>query len=219
MANLGGLFNILKRKDKKESRTKGNIREKEETTDIVEDKGMKEIEQEFKYLDSKTKNKICIDGIALLLLTKMGIIENAINFYNIILTPSLVEEIEKQKKDNEPEANFILNLINTGKFSKEKVDKNKDLIQYGLYMAELEIVSHFLNGNCNFILSDDAIIRANREILKLNAISTPAFVLSLLNKEIITREHAISAYAILRSEKWFEEWIIDECIRRVKLKK
>ncbi|PKP57647.1 MAG: hypothetical protein CVT88_02190 [Candidatus Altiarchaeales archaeon HGW-Altiarchaeales-1] len=75
-----------------------------------------------------------------------------------------------------------------------------------------------MNGNCNYIISDEAIIRTNREILKLKVISTPAFVWSLHDKGIITEEHTISAYAILRGEKWFEDCAIDEGIRREKLK-
>ncbi|CEG11513.1 hypothetical protein MSIBF_A1490012 [groundwater metagenome] len=216
MGNLSGLFNILKRKDEEESRIESNKNEKEEINANFEDEGMKEIEKKIKYFDNKTRSKICIDGIALLLLTKTGIIEDAINFYNVVLTPLLEDEIERQKKDNEPEAHIILNLINAGKISVEKVYQNKDLKQYGLYDVELEIVSHFLNGNCNFILSDDALIRTNREILKLKVISTPAFVLNLFIQKMITQEHAIDAYIILRSEKWFNDCIIDECIRRVK---
>ncbi|PKP58570.1 MAG: hypothetical protein CVT89_02645 [Candidatus Altiarchaeales archaeon HGW-Altiarchaeales-2] len=218
MANFGGLFNILKRMPEEESRIESNKNRKEEIKANVEDEGIKDIGKEVKYFDNKTRSKICIDGIALLLLTKTGIIEDAINFYNIVLTPLLADEIERQKKDNEPEAHIILNLINTGKISVEKVSVNKDIMLCGLYKVELEIVSHFLNGNCNFILSDDALIRTNREILKLKVISTPAFVLNLFVKKMITQEHAIDAYIILRSEKWFEEWAIDECIRRVKLK-
>jgi len=217
MANLGDLFNLLKRKNKDESGMDSNKKQKEEIKSSVEDEGVKDIEKEVKYFDNKTRSKICIDGIALLLLTKTGIIENAINFYNIILTPLLAEEIERQKKDNEPEAHIILNLINTGKISVENVSVNKDLMLYGLYGIELEIVSHFLNGNCNFILSDEVIIRANREILKLKVVSTPAFILNLFNKKFISKEKAIDAFIILRKEKWFNYCIIDECIRIVKL--
>ncbi len=217
MAGLGNLFGMLKRKDEKES----DEIEKKETKhkgDMANDKcGINEAEREIKNFDNNRK-KICIDGISLLSLTKIGVIEYALKFYDLIITPSLVDEINKQKKDNELDATHILNLINTGKISKENVNKNKDLMQYGLYGVELEIVSHFLNGNCNYILADDAIIRTNREILKLNVISTPSFVLSLFDKGMMTKEHAISAYAILRTEKWFEGWVIDECIRRVKLK-
>lgn len=206
MANFSGLFDKLKRKGKGES----------------DEKKRENIDREYKpktienYI-SKNKVKICIDGVALQLLTKLGMIENVVNFYDVAITSLLADEIDKQKKDNEQEANYLLNLINTGKISVAKVHPNKDLVQYGLYGIELEIVSHFLNGNCDYILADDAIIRVNREILKLRIISTPAFILSLLDKEIIRKEQAISAYAILRSEKWFEEWTIDECIRRVKM--
>jgi len=194
MMEIKHLFGLLGKKEKESGR---RTEEMEKTKEVK-------------------KKKFCIDGIALLSLAKTGIIETAVDFYDIVLVPSLIEEIESQKKENEPEALYISKLIKEEKFLKEHVYKNDDLKLYGLFGVELEVVSHFLNGNCDFILSDDAIIRENREILKLNVVSTPAFILSLINKGIITKEKGISAYAILRNDKWFEEWIIDECIRRVK---
>jgi len=212
MPNFSGLFDVLKRRTTNE----GEKEKKDAKNDAKNKINFDEI--------NKNKSKFCVDGIALLFLTKTGIIKSIIenemmlNFYIFVITPSLVDEIDRQKKDNESEANYILNLIKAKKISVENVYKNKSLTQYGLYNVELEVVSHFLNGNCNYIISDDAIIRANREILKLKVISTPAFMLHLFDKGIITKEHAISAYAVLRNEKWFEEWLIDECIRRVKSK-
>lgn len=196
MANFGNLFDLLKEKDERKG---------------VDTK--KESKKEVKFEENR---KICIDGTALLSLTKAGVIEDAVNFYNIILTPSLKDEIEREKKENEPEAHTILKLINTERISVKNVFVNKDLMLYGLYGVELEIVSYFLNNNCT-ILSDDAIIRENKEILKLKVVSTPAFILNLFNKKFIGKEKAIDAFITLRKERWFNDWIIDECIRRVKL--
>lgn len=193
---IGNLFDLLKERGKRKG---------------VGSK--KENKKEVKFEENK---KICIDGTALLSLTKAGVIEDAVNFYNIILTPSLKDEIEREKKENEPEAHTILKLIDAGRISVKNVFVNKDLMLYGLYGVELEIVSYFLNNNCT-ILSDDAIIRENKEILKLKVVSTPAFILNLFNKKFIGKEKAIDAFITLRKERWFNDWIIDECIRRVKL--
>jgi len=171
----------------------------------------------FEIFKGKQKTmKICADCIALIHLCKIGIIEKILKNFTIVITPAIEEEIKREKKEGENVAKIGHQLIENKEIIVEVPYKNLELVYYGLRDSELEIVSHFLDKKCDLILSDDAIIRENAEILNLKVVSTPAFILNLFKRKILNKDKTLNALIALRHEKWFENWIIDECIRRVK---
>lgn len=176
------------------------------------------IKFKMEIFKKKEKIRICADCIALIHLSKIGIINKILDSgqFTIIITPSEEEEIKKEEKENESEGKDLSELIKNNKIMVEVPYKNLELVHYGLRNAELEVVSHFLDNKCDLILADDAIIRENTEILNLKIISTPSFILNLFERKILDKQKTIGALIALRHERWFEEWIIDECIRRVK---
>lgn len=170
----------------------------------------------FKQKKENKKIKICADCISLIHLAKIGIIEKISKNFSIIITPKIKEEIEKELKENENVAKILHNLIENKEIIIENIKENSDLLYYGLRDSELDVVGCFQDKKCDIILSDDAIIRDNREILNLKVISTPSFILNLFERKILSDKEAINALIMLRSEKWFVDCTIDECIKRVK---
>lgn len=159
------------------------------------------------------KIKICADCLSLIHLAKIGIIKKISKNFTIIITKKIKEEIEKELKENENVAKILNEIIKEMIIENPNIDDG--LLYYGLRDSELEIVKCFLDNKCEIILSDDAIIRDNKEILNLKVISTPSFILYLAERKILENKEARNALIMLRSEKWFTEWVIDECIRRV----
>ncbi|MFN3528080.1 MAG: hypothetical protein ACK4YO_03165 [Candidatus Altarchaeaceae archaeon] len=176
----------------------------------------KESNESIKEILKETQNiKICADVLSLIHLAKIGIIDEVSKNFKIIITNKIKEEIEKELKENENVAKILNEIIKNNGIIVEYVNYDEELLYYGLRGAELEVVECFKEKKCDIILSDDGTIRDNREILDLKVISTPSFILYLTEKKILNKKEARNALVMLRSEKWFTEWIIDECIRRV----
>lgn len=163
------------------------------------------------------KIKFSADLISILHLTEIGLLDKTVENYEITITGCALQELKREKDEGEPEAIIILDCINRNKIKVETANILPDMDLYGLKEIEAETISHYKARKTDFILTDDRIIRDNERILEIKIISTPSLVLSLCKHKKITKEEAINALASLRRIKWFEDWIIDEAIRRVKL--
>lgn len=163
------------------------------------------------------KLKFSADLISILHLTEIGLLDKTIENYEITITGGALQELKREKDEGEPEAVIILDFINRNKIKVETAGMLPDMDIYGLKEIESETISHFKARKTDIILTDDEMIRDNERILEIKIMSTPSLVLSLYMHKKITKEEAISALAALRRIKWFQDWIIDEAIRRVKL--
>jgi len=163
------------------------------------------------------KLKFSADLLSILHLTHAGVIDKTTEKYDIAITKSAYEEIKREKDEGEAEAYILLDLINKNKIKVESSTLLPDMEIYGLREIELETTSHHKTRKTDILLTDDKIIRDNEAILGLRIMSTPSLILSLWRDRKITKEEAINALAALRRIKWFQDWIIDDSIRRIKM--
>ena len=86
---------------------------------------------------------------------------------------------------------------------------------FGLHLGEAEAVALYFQEKAQFLATDDDTCRKNRIILGINIIGSPAIVLMLFRKALITRKKAMDCVLALESIGWFDTEVMQEMKRQI----
>ena len=86
---------------------------------------------------------------------------------------------------------------------------------FGLHLGEAEAVALYFQEKAQFLATDDDTCRKNRIILGINIIGSPAIVLMLFRKALITKKKAIDCVCALETIGWFDTEIMHEMKRQI----
>jgi predicted nucleic acid-binding protein len=139
--------------------------------------------------------------------------------YHIIIPTKVYEEtVIRGKKKGHPDALIIEQTINSNLIKIKEIE-NKDKVDnlrlFGLHLGEAEAVALYFQEKAQFLATDDDTCRKNRIILGINIIGSPAVVLMLFNKALITRKKAIDCVLTLETIGWFDTEVMHEMKRQI----
>ncbi len=160
------------------------------------------------------------DGMIIIHLAKLSILEKSCIHFKETIIPELVhEEIIRGKEKNFPEIPIITRLIQKRKITIKKVkDKNltKKANQFNIQRGEAEVIALYWQEKANIIATDDDNVRKKRILLDINTIGTPAIIVKLYKKNLIDRNKAEQCISELRKIGWFSNNILDQIKLEVK---
>ncbi len=160
------------------------------------------------------------DSMVLIHLAKMQVLTYSCQYFGDVIIPTKVyeETVINGKKKGHPDALIIQQTINSN-LIKIKEIKNKDNVDnlrlFGLHLGEAEAVALYFQEKAQFLATDDDTCRKNRIILGINIIGSPAIVLMLLRKALITRKKAIDCISALETIGWFDTEVRHEMKRQI----
>ena len=73
----------------------------------------------------------------------------------------------------------------------------------------------YFQEKAEFLATDDDTCRKNRIILGINIIGSPAIVIILFRKALITRKKALDCVSALETIGWFDTEVIHEMKRQI----
>lgn len=155
------------------------------------------------------------DSMVLIHLAKMAIFADSCRYFGNILIPEKVyeETVLKGKEKGYPDSIIIEQSIKgdlikiKGVMDKRRVD---NLRLFGLHLGEAEAVALYFQEKARYLATDDDTCRRNRIILGINIVGSPAIILTLLRKGLITRQKASDCVSALETIGWFDTDIIHE---------
>jgi predicted nucleic acid-binding protein len=160
------------------------------------------------------------DSMVLIHLAKMQVLTDSCQYFGDVIIPTKVYEgtVINGKKKGHSDALIIQQTINSN-LIKIKEIKNKDNVDnlklFGLHFGEAEAVALYFQEKAQFLATDDDSCRKNRIILGINIIGSPAIVLMLFRKALITRKKAIDCISALETIGWFGAEVMHEMKRQI----
>lgn len=160
------------------------------------------------------------DSMILIHLAKMQILTDSCRHFGKVMIPTKVyeETVVNGKEKGHPDALIIERTI-TSDLIKIKEIKNKKKVDelkiFGLHLGEAEAVVLYFQEQAQFLATDDDTCRRNRIILEINIIGSPAIVLTLLRKGVITKQKAMDCVYALETIGWFGIEIINEMRNKI----
>ena len=160
------------------------------------------------------------DSMILIHLAKMHILTDSCQHFGEVIIPKKVHEeaVINGKKKGHPDALIIEQTINSNLIKIRQIEnKNKvdNLRLFGLHLGEAEAVALYFQENAQFLATDDDTCRKNRIILGINIIGSPAIVLILFRKALITGKKAIDCVSALETIGWFDAEVMYEMKRQI----
>ncbi len=160
------------------------------------------------------------DAMVLIHLAKLSILEKSCEYFKDVLIPELVYE-EINKYPDYDDTKIINSLIEKKKITKKQI-KNISLIkkanELNINHGEAEAVSLYWQENADLLATDDDNVRKRAMILDIKIIGTLSIILSLYNKNKITKDKIISSLEKLKEIGWFNDFIIDNILMEVNRK-
>ncbi len=160
------------------------------------------------------------DSMILIHLAKMQILANSCKYFGNVFIPTKVHEeaVIKGKEKGYPDALIIEQTIKNDLIKIREV-KNKEQVNnlriFGLHLGEAEAVALYIQEKAQFLATDDDTCRRNRIILGINIIGSPAIVLTLFRKGMITSRKVFDCISVLEIIGWFDIEVIHEMKRQI----
>ncbi len=160
------------------------------------------------------------DSMVLIHLAKMQVLTYSCQYFGDVIIPTKVyeETVINGKKKGHPDALIIQQTINSNLIKIKEIN-NKDNVDnlrlFGLHLGEAEAVALYFQEKAQFLATDDDTCRKNRIILGINIIGSPAIILMLLRKALITRNKAIDCISALETIGWFDTEVRHEMKRQI----
>ncbi len=160
------------------------------------------------------------DSMILIHLAKMQILTDSCRYFGNVLIPTKVyaETVTKGKEKGHPDALIIEKTIATNLIKIKEVRNKKrvdNLKIFGLHLGEAEAVALYFQEKAQFLATDDDTCRRNRIILGINIIGSPAIVLALFKKGMITRHKALDCVSALETIGWFDTEVMHDMKRLI----
>lgn len=163
------------------------------------------------------------DSMILIHLAKMSILGESCRYFGDVLIPKNVyhETVTSGREKGHPDAVVIEQAIDENLIKiKEGQDKKKvdNLRLFGLHYGEAEAVALYYQENARFLATDDDTCRKNRIILDINIIGSPAIVIMLYRKGIISKDKVIDCVSSLEEIGWFDANILYEMSQQIEMR-
>lgn len=166
--------------------------------------------------------KIIIDTCSIILLAKSSVLEELSKQHNLVITNYVYDEVVKGKDRKFLDAMMTERLCKEKKIKKIGV-KNKKLLNkikndFGLGDGEASTVAYSIETG-ERILTDNKQGRKAAKVYGLKLLGSAEIVVSLFKTKKIDEDKAIGALKVLRQFGWFEEYIIEEALKKIKWQK
>jgi len=159
------------------------------------------------------------DTMVLIHLAKLSIMENSCNYFKKVFIPQEVyQEIIRGKKKGFSDVPIILDLIKNKKIGIKKI-KDRGLIkkanEFNIQRAEAEVIALYWQEKADLIATDDDNVRRKKVLLNIKVIGTPGIILTLLKKNIISKDKVEQCTSELRKIGWFSNAVLDKILMEV----
>jgi len=159
------------------------------------------------------------DSMVLIHLAKTTVLERSCDYFGEVLIPEKVyREIMEGKNKEYGDVEVIEEIIKNKKINVKRI-KNKRLInranQYNIQGGEAEALALYWQEEADYLATDDDNVRRKSYILNFNIIGTPAIMLKLYERGIISKEKFMDSIKRLKSIGWFSSAVIDKMMMEV----
>lgn len=160
------------------------------------------------------------DAMVLIHLAKTTLLEKSCGFFGHVIIPEEVfeEAVTAGLEQGYPDASLIQMLVSGGQIGVKPVTE-KGLLerayQCNIQGGEAGAVALYWQEKADRLASDDDNVRKKGGALDINLIGTPAILLALYRKKLITRQKALEAVKTLKKIGWFSTAVLDMVILEV----
>lgn len=159
------------------------------------------------------------DAMVLIHLAKISILEKSCDYFKKVLISELVYyEILKGNEKGFSDVPIILELIKQKKIIITKA-RDKSLIkkvnQFNVQDGEAETIVLYWQEKADLIATDDDNVRKKKTLLNIKIIGTPAIVVELYKKKMISKDKLEQGVSELRKIGWFSNTVLDKILMEV----
>jgi predicted nucleic acid-binding protein len=160
-----------------------------------------------------------MDAMVVINLSKITLLQNLAENIRLVIPHKVFEESVENSLGRYNDALITDGLIKTGNIMVLDVNKDKlrAIEKFGLIGGEAEVVALYLDGKYDAVASDDDAVRANRALLNLKVIGTPAIIRWMFEKGIIAKKKAVESLEELKTIGWFENGLLDRIIGGIEI--
>lgn len=162
---------------------------------------------------------IALDSCSAILLSKASIFERFLSEYEVCMSENVFEEVMEGKKKLFSDALLIERLHKEGRIKISKSDdKMTKVIAKGFNMGggEASTLALALEHKDIIVATDNRQGRKAAEIHGVPLVGSVEILVGLFERGNIDREKAVGAMRILKEQGWFEPYLIDEAMRRLR---
>jgi predicted nucleic acid-binding protein len=153
---------------------------------------------------------IVLDASALIHMAKLTLLETVCTHYRAC-TSELVRREVVSTPEKHPDASIIQALIGKQTLSvkKAKSELVKRANALNIFGGEAEALATYWQEKANFLVSDDDNVRKKQLVANVPVVGTPAMLLTLLKKKLITHQKFEKSSTELNNIGWFNPAVID----------
>ncbi|MBI2139841.1 hypothetical protein HYU14_02875 [Candidatus Woesearchaeota archaeon] len=158
--------------------------------------------------------KMVADACTIILLAKAGILEIAMDSFDVAIPEEVYNEVAEGKAHGAEDAFLLERLKNNKKFSlvipRNKFMVEKIMMDFSMGKGEAAAVVFALEAKTDALATDN---RQGRKVARINnipLIGSISIITGLCKMKKIAKGKAIEAIEVLREEGWFEEYLIEE---------
>jgi len=162
---------------------------------------------------------IAVGSCSAILLSKASIFERFLSEYDVCMSESVFEEVMEGKKKLLSDALLIERLHKEGKVRVSKADdRMTKVIAKGFNMGdgEASTLALALEHKGLIVATDNRQGRKAAEIHDVPMVGSVEILVRLFEKGKIDREKAVGAMRILKEQGWFEQYLIEEAMGRLR---
>jgi len=160
-----------------------------------------------------------MDAMVVINLSKITILQNLAENIRLVIPHKVFEEAVENSLGRYNDALITDGLIKDGNIMVLDVneDRLKRIERFGLIGGEAEVVALYLDGKYDAVASDDDAVRANRALLNLKVIGTPAIIRWMFENGIIAKKKVVESLEELKTIGWFEKGLLDRIIGGIEI--
>lgn len=156
------------------------------------------------------------DAMVVIHLAKITLLEASCRHFKPMVIPEAVQqEILAGKKKGYEDVAIIEELLKAETLGVKHV-KNTKLLKraeaFNVQRGEAEAVALYWQEHADYLASDDDNLRKKSTLLNIQLIGTPAIILTLYRKKLISKDKLIGSLQVLRKIGWFSNAVIDTIV-------
>lgn len=160
------------------------------------------------------------DSMVIIHLAKTSLLETACSYFGNVIIPERIvwETVSRGMERGYGDALIIHTLIERKKIMVKKITDAALLrraYQFNIQGGEAEAVALYWQEKADLLATDDDNVRKKRVTLEIQVIGTPAIILALYRKKMVTKEKIVDAINTLREIGWFSSAILDSMMMEV----
>lgn len=151
------------------------------------------------------------DAVALIHLAKLTILEKVSALDYAVIPELVLAEVLQGKEKGFPDVPITLALIEKKSITVRKAEASrvKRLAQFNVQGGEAEAVALYIQEKARWLITDDDNVRKKALILGVHVIGTPALIIHVYEKKLITKEKTLQCIRELQKIGWFSQAVMD----------